>query len=93
MDTYAIIDKNIVVNIIDYETQPIAPIPGLDTSYIAVLANGAGIGWTYENGLLTAPQPYPSWILENNVWAAPTSYPDDGKFYKWNELTKSWIDA
>lgn len=92
MNTYAIIDGNIVVNIIDYEIQPITPIPGLDPSYIAVLANGSSIGWTYENGVFTAPQPYPSWVLENNVWTAPNPYPNDGKVYKWDELTKSWLN-
>ena len=90
MNTYAIIDGNKVVNIIDYETQPNTPIPGLDPSYIAVLSNGSGIGWTYENGVFTAPQPYPSWTLINNVWTAPISYPDDEKAYKWNELNKAW---
>ena len=93
MNTYAIIDGNIVVNIIDYETQPIAPIPGLEPSYVAVLANGAGIGWTYENGVFIAPQPYPSWILKNNLWISPIPYPDDGKVYKWDESTKSWAES
>lgn len=93
MDTYAIIDGNKVVNIIDYENQPTTPIPGLEPSFIAVLANGAGIGWTYENDQLTSPQPYASWTLINNVWTAPTEYPDDGKLYKWNESIKSWANV
>ena len=92
MDTYAIIDGNKVVNIIDYETQPTTPIPGLDPSYIAVLANGAGIDWIYENNVFTAPQPHPSWTLVNNVWTAPIPYPDDGKLYFWDEQSLSWIN-
>ena len=56
MQTYAIIKNNVVVNIIDYENQPIQPIPGLDSDCIAVLANNAGIGWGYINGELVEPQ-------------------------------------
>jgi hypothetical protein len=90
MKTYAIISGTEVVNIIDYEEQPTQPIPGLDPSYFAVLANDAGPGWTYSNGVFTAPQPYPSWTLINNVWTAPTPMPTDGKFYYWNETIKQW---
>ena len=93
MDTYAIIDGNKVVNIIDYENQPTTSIPGLDPNYIAVLANGAGIGWIYENNVFTAPQPYPSWTLVDNIWTSPKSYPDDGKMYFWDESTKSWANV
>lgn len=91
MQTYAIIENGKVVNIIEYETQPIQPIPGLDPTHIAVLANGAGPGWTYANGIFTPPQPYPSWTLVNNVWTAPVPYPTTGGPYTWNEPTKSWV--
>lgn len=52
----------------------------------------AGIGYTYANGVFTAPQPYPSWTLVNNVWTAPTPMPTDG-MYQWNETTKTWVAA
>ena len=90
MDIYAIINGNSVVNIIEYESQPSNPPPTFLEGYIAVLANGAGPGWTYNSGVFTAPQPYPSWTLVNNVWTAPTPMPTDGKPYIWNETTKSW---
>lgn len=55
MQTYAIIQNNIVINLIEYENQPIQPIPGLDADCIAVLANGSSIGWDYVNGQLIEP--------------------------------------
>jgi hypothetical protein len=90
MAIYAIINGTNVVNIIEYATQPSQPIPGLDPNYFAVLTTTAGPGWTYANGIFTAPQPYPSWTLVNNIWTAPIPYPTDGKFYIWNETTKIW---
>lgn len=41
-----------------------------------------------------ARQPYPSWIWNPELltWSSPVSYPNDGKEYKWNEETTSWIE-
>jgi hypothetical protein len=91
MQTYAIIFNGVVVNIIDYEIQPSNPPAGMEEGYIAILANGAGIGWTYNNEILTPPKPYTSWILVNNVWNAPIPYPNDGKLYRWDENVKNWV--
>jgi hypothetical protein len=55
MKKYAIIQNGIVVNTIEYETQPDSPIPGLDETYIAVQSDVAGPGYTYENGVFVAP--------------------------------------
>ena len=56
--------------------------------------NYAGIGMTYDEDrdAFIAPQPFNSWILNEETcqWEAPVAYPDDGKFYDWNETTKSW---
>ena len=90
MQRYAIIDGSQVINAIDYETAPGNPPPGYFDGIIAVQSDVAGPGWTYANGVLTAPQPYPSWILVNNVWVAPVPCPDDGKSYMWDEAAKSW---
>ena len=58
--------------------------------------NYAGIGYTYdrENDVFIAPKPYASWILNEDtcLWDAPVSYPTDGKSYKWNEPTISWVE-
>jgi len=69
---------------------------------IALRANYAGIGFIYDskNDVFYAPRPIdhagvlcksftieaPTWL-----WEAPIPYPNDGKFYIWDETTKSWI--
>lgn len=59
--------------------------------------NYAGIGYTYdrENDVFYAPQPYPSWTLNQStwLWEAPTPMPQDGKTYKWDEATTSWVEV
>ena len=57
--------------------------------------NYAGIGYTYNltNDVFYAPQPYSSWTISASTWEwqAPVPYPTDGKMYKWNETTLSWV--
>ena len=67
------------------------------TSYNALFRkNFAGIGYTYSMELdaFIAPKPYPSWLLNTNTaqWEPPVPYPNDGKMYRWDEETKSWIE-
>jgi len=61
----------------------------------ALRGNYAGIGYIYDatHDVFYAPQPYPSWTLNQTtwLWEAPTAMPTDGKFYKWDEATKSWV--
>jgi len=58
--------------------------------------NYAGIGYTYDEDkdAFIAPQPYPSFTLNEDTccWEAPSAKPDDGKDYKWNEETTSWVE-
>lgn len=58
--------------------------------------NYAGIGYTYDaqNDVFYAPQPYPSWTLHQStwLWEAPTPMPQDGKVYKWDEVTLNWVE-
>lgn len=65
-------------------------------SGVALRGNYAGIGYTYDraNDVFYAPQPYPSWTLNESTWtwAAPTPYPTDGKAYRWDEATTSWVE-
>ena len=58
--------------------------------------NYAGIGYTYDqaNDVFYAPQPYASWTISAPTWTweAPVAMPTDGKPYKWDEPTLSWVE-
>ena len=55
----------------------------------------AGIGYSYnkEEDVFVTPQPYPSWNRVGAFWQAPTPEPEDGKLYRWDEETLSWIET
>lgn len=60
--------------------------------------NYAGVGYTYDrtNDVFYAEQPYPSWIISaetNWLWTSPTPMPTDGKNYRWDEPTTSWVEV
>ena len=61
---------------------------------IALHKNYAGIGYTWDGTGFAAPEPYPSWIKNSDtyLWEAPTPMPTDGKVYRWNESTTSWVE-
>lgn len=63
----------------------------------ALRANYAGIGYTYDqaNDVFYAPQPYASWTISGPTWTwqPPVPYPDDGKIYRWDEATLSWVEV
>ena len=68
------------------------------TSYNGnIRKNYAGIGYTYDlaRDAFIPPQPFTSWALNENtcVWDAPVPYPNDGKVYKWDEPTTSWVET
>lgn len=68
------------------------------TSYNAkIRKNYAGGGFTYDaqRDAFIPPQPFASWVLNEETcqWQAPVDMPQDGKIYKWNETTTSWIEA
>ena len=68
------------------------------TSYNGkIRKNYAGIGFTYdrERDAFIPPKLYPSWTLneETCLWEAFVTHPNDGKFYDWNETTKSWVEV
>ena len=64
---------------------------------VALRGNYAGIGYVYDaaNDVFYAPQPFASWTLSQTtcLWEPPVSYPNDGKLYRWDEPTVSWVEA
>ena len=57
--------------------------------------NYAAIGYVWDGVGFAAPQPFPSWTLhpQSYYWEAPTPIPTDGKRYKWDEPTLSWVEV
>ena len=59
--------------------------------------NFAGIGYSYDEArdAFIPPKPFESWILNEETcqWEAPVPYPNDGKMYKWDEATLSWVEV
>ena len=57
--------------------------------------NFAGIGFYYNSirDAFIPPRPFESWLLNEDTcrWEPPTPHPEDGKFYDWDEITKSWV--
>jgi hypothetical protein len=58
MAKYAIIDNNVVINLIEYDSTPGAEqmVPFPDTA-IAVASETAGVGNTYDGSTFTDPTP------------------------------------
>jgi len=58
--------------------------------------NFASVGWIYVEKLdaFVPPKPFDSFILneEKYHWEAPVPKPNDGKQYRWDEETISWIE-
>ena len=58
--------------------------------------NYAGVGYVYDskNDVFYEPKPYASWTLNQStwLWESPIPYPNDGKLYKWDEPTTSWVE-
>ena len=70
--------------------------PSADQSK-ALRFNYAGIGFTYdeERDAFIPPKPFESWVLDEAtcLWQAPVPMPEDGKVYRWDEDTVSWVEV
>jgi hypothetical protein len=59
--------------------------------------NYAGPGMRYDPALdgFVYPQPFPSWVLDplKGIYNAPVAMPDDGKPYRWDESSLSWVES
>ena len=50
----------------------------------------AGIGYTFQDDVFVAPQPFPSWTLdENHDWQPPVPRPEEGE-WTWDEEDMEW---
>jgi len=58
--------------------------------------NYAGIGYSYDATLdaFIPPKEFASWLLNTTtcLWEPPVPYPTDGKVYRWDEDTQSWVE-
>jgi hypothetical protein len=58
--------------------------------------NYAGIGFKYDadRDAFISPSPFNSWVLNEDTcrWESPTPMPQDGKMYRWDEDTVSWVE-
>ncbi len=58
--------------------------------------NYAGIGYSYDpqRDAFIPPKPFNSWVLNETtcLWDPPTPMPTDGKMYRWDEDTTSWVE-
>lgn len=68
------------------------------TSYNANFRkNYAGIGYSYDanRDAFIPPKPFNSWVINEETcrWDPPTPMPTDGKMYRWDEDTTSWVEV
>lgn len=58
--------------------------------------NYAGIGFSYDTyrDAFIPPRPFKSWPLNEQtcLWEPPVPMPTDGKNYRWDEITTSWME-
>lgn len=49
--------------------------------------------YNIEHNVFVDPSPYSNWILNSDFdWIPPVHYPTDGKIYKWDVDSVSWIE-
>lgn len=70
------------------------------TSYNGnIRKNYAGIGYTYHADIDAFVPPKPddgtTWVLnpDTGKWERATAMPNDGKIYRWDEPTQSWVEV
>ena len=98
-----VVNEELLENGVESEAKGIAFCQSLfggnwvQTSYNGTICkNYAGIGFTYDQGrdAFIAPKPFASSVLNEETcqWEYPIPRPTDGKFYKWDEPTLSWVE-
>ena len=94
MKNFAVIENNIVTNIIVCDDITTAQEITKKNCIEYTDENPAYLNGEYKNGVFIAPKPYAGWILDsNNFWQPPVVCPADieGKYWQWDEETLGWI--
>jgi hypothetical protein len=63
MQRYAIIKDGVVLNVVEYEKQPIGTPAGFEEGVIAIQSDVVSPNWVYVDGVFTDPNPV--------VWTLP----------------------
>jgi hypothetical protein len=94
MKTYAVIENNIVTNIVIGDDEWAAAQEKQVVEFFN--SNSAYIGGEYVDGIFYKGKPFPSWIKLNGGWSPPTPMPtsiEDGKAWLWDETIVSWVNT
>lgn len=60
MQRYALVKNGVVVNVVEYETQPVGTPDGFEDGTVAIADNTSSPGWVYADGVFTNPNPAPA---------------------------------
>jgi hypothetical protein len=63
MQRYAIVKDGVVLNAVEYETQPVGTPDGFEDGAIAIQDLWAAPGWLYANGTFTNPNPPAPFVM------------------------------
>ncbi len=94
MPNFAVIENNLVINVIIADSKEIAEsltnkecIEYPDERPLAI-----GYSWNEEIQAYIGEKPWPSWIIDPvyKVWISPTEKPNDNKVYGWDEENLRW---
>lgn len=94
MAGYAVIENNVVVNVIEAESQEVAEQVTGKTCIEQTHENPLSIDWYWNEqySKYIPPSIFSSWIYDGENWTAPTSMPvEEGKFFTWDDNTVSWV--
>lgn len=97
MTKYAIIENNVVINVVECDNNIEDAEKILQMFYPDCLIQKEKfenekiyIGGEYIGQNFATPRPYPSWDYVNNEWVSKKQYPQDKKTYVWNERMNNW---
>ena len=90
MSNYAVLENNVVVNIIIAEDNWIATQSNSNIYKKYNETDNCEIGGDFHNGHFYFIQPHASWTRLVGEWVPPIPMPEEGKF-DWHEETQSWV--